>query len=353
MHYITRLATCPERVSFPLPLDGPIQWHRHSEVGPGEGSSWRACVSIKGVPGQHIIVPSYTCLSPGYQYQWTAGDASTDEQSILSPVLPANTGPWQSFNAGGTQTEALVPKIDCWHSAVHVDELMLHLSLFLPESQEPPTWDLMTVSVRPVDLDIQQLPTPCEAVRTPRPAPVSQMQAEKTIARRICSPTATAMAVMGSAAATHWPQAVEHCYDPLTKAYGKWPLATYWASEHGLLGSVEAFVDWGNALTALKTGQPIVCSIRYAKDQLPGAPQPQSGGHLLVLYGVEFDQDQGFALVMDPASATPDQVSRRYPLKAFTEAWLAHRGGAYVFASAPAGQQHANTNAEDGGAYGH
>ena len=37
------------------------------------------------------------------------------------------------------------------------------------------------------------------------PCPISQMQAEPSIAKRICSPTATAMAVAGEQAMKHWP----------------------------------------------------------------------------------------------------------------------------------------------------
>jgi hypothetical protein len=164
------------------------------------------------------------------------------------------------------------------------------------------------------------------------------MQADKAIARRICSPTATVMAVMGSAALSHWPEVIESCYDPNTKAYGKWPLATYWASQQGVLGSVEALWQWDDALAVLEAGQPIVCSIRFAKNQLPGTPQEQSGGHLLVLYGIEFIEEEGFALVMDPAGADTDEVPRRYPLVAFTQAWLNHRGGAYLFSTKPQSQ---------------
>jgi hypothetical protein len=54
---------------------------------------------------------------------------------------------------------------------------------------------------------------------------------------------------------------------------------------------------------------------------------------LVVLYGIEFEQNEGFALVMDPAGDTADHVAQRYPLQAFSDAWLRHRGGAYVFGS--------------------
>jgi hypothetical protein len=34
---------------------------------------------------------------------------------------------------------------------------------------------------------------------------------------------------------------------------------------------------------------------------------------------------------MDPAADSKELVSRRYKLQAFSDAWLAYRGGAYLF----------------------
>ena len=205
--------------------------------------------------------------------------------------------------------------------------------LYLPESLVIPEHDLLTLSIRAIDQDARTIELPTTSVTLKPPCPVSQMQAPLDIAKRICSPTATAMAVAGKDAETLWPDAVTGCYDPNTKAYGKWPLAIYWASQQQRLGAVEAVFDWEDVETVLRAGTPIVCSIRFAKDALPGAPLGQSAGHLVVLYGIEFEQNEGFALVMDPAGDTVDQVAKRYPLKAFTDAWLSHRGGAYFFAS--------------------
>ena len=89
----------------------------------------------------------------------------------------------------------------------------------------------------------------------------------------------------------------------------------------------------GEIETVLRSGAPIVCSIRFAKGALPGAPLAQSAGHLVVLYGIEFEQNEGFVLVMDPAGDSAADVAKRYPLQAFSDAWISHRGGAYFFES--------------------
>jgi hypothetical protein len=333
MHFITRLASDPTLCSYPLPLNGSLTWHRVGVSNAGGASIWRTNLCVKNIPEGHILVPSYVCTEKGYQYQWQARTEAANQTSVLLPIGPAQADSWTGFVPAKDDAHALQSKIDCWHSRSNIEELDLQLTLYIPNSDTLPNRDLFTLCIRPVDQQTCRLPTSASAVAVPRPAPVSQMQADNEIARRICSPTATAMAVMGDQAMKHWSEAVEQCYDPNTKAYGKWPLAIYWASQHGVLGCVETLYRWDEALTVLQAGQPIVCSIRFAKGQLPGSPQEQSGGHLVVLYGVEFDHKEGFALVMDPAGATIDSVSRRYPLAAFTEAWLNHRGAAYLFST--------------------
>jgi hypothetical protein len=336
MHFNTRLASNPSLCAFPLPLSGSLTWTRVNVPVADGASIWRTGVSISNIPDQHILVPSYACVSKAYQ--WQASAIMANETSVLAPVLPVPQTAWPGFASADNETAALQPKIDCWHSVSSIQALELELTLFLAHSDTPPDQDLLTVSVRPIDQQATEPPARTYEVRAPQPAPVSQMQADKAIARRICSPTATAMAVMGSAALSHWHEAIESCYDPNTKAYGKWPLATYWASQRGILGSVEALWHWDDALALLQAGQPVVCSIRFSKGQLPGTPQEQSGGHLLVLYGIEFVEEEGFALVMDPAGANTGEVPRRYPLAAFTQAWLNHRGAAYLFSTKPLSQ---------------
>ena len=195
----------------------------------------------------------------------------------------------------------------------------------------PPANDLLTLSIRPIDEMCRTVAFTSKAVTLEPPCPVSQMLARPEIAKRICSPTATAMAVGGADLAALWPDAITGCLDPNTKAYGKWPLAIYWASQQERLGAVEAVFDWAEIETVLRCGAPIVCSIRFAEGALPGAPLMQSAGHLVVLYGIEFEQNEGFALVMDPAGNSAADVAKRYPLQAFSDAWISHQGGAYFF----------------------
>lgn len=344
MRFIKRLATHPQSLDFPLPIHAPPDWQRIESAEINQGSLWRASIALPEVPEAHIIVPSLSCLEEAYQYQWIvgreaisgSGSGSAKDLSALAPIAPAGSTSLPMFVVAHDAQGTLRGKIDCWHTDSPLTQSRAHVLLWLPNSSSPPRQDLLTITVRPINLADIQLPDAGDSISLPRPRAISQMQAEPDIAKRICSPTATAMAVAGNQALEQWPRAVTACLDPHTKAYGKWPLAIYWASQNARIGAIEALVDWQAPLTVLNNGSPVVCSIRFDKDDLPGAPMQQTGGHLVVLYGLEFEGEHGYALVMDPAAASVAEVAKRYPLKAFSDAWLSHRGGAYLFSTPPA-----------------
>ena len=155
--------------------------------------------------------------------------------------------------------------------------------------------------------------------------PLSQRLAPPKLAPHICSPTSLAMALGYLGKTVDWLTFVHACRDDASRLFGVWPKNIYQASRAGALGAVEAFSDWSNALTLLAEDLPVVASIRYPEDALPGAPQPASAGHLVTLTGV----DAQSALVNDPAGESLDAVVRRYPRTAFAKAWFEHRGAAY------------------------
>ena len=346
MRFIKRLATHPKNVDFPLPIHAPAEWQLIESAETNQGSLWLTSIALPEVPEEHIIVPSLSCLEEAYQYQWIVSRAalsgsesrpkSGEHLSVLAPIAPAGSTAHPIFVVAHDAPGTLRGKIDCWHTESPLTESRVNALLWLPNSSTPPRQDLLSVTVRPIDLADIQLPQAGDSISLPMPRAISQMQAEPGIAKRICSPTATAMAVGGNHALEHWPRAVTACLDPHTKAYGKWPLAIHWASQNARIGAIEALADWKAALIVLNNGSPVVCSIRFGKDNLPGAPLQHTGGHLVVLYGLEFEGEHGYALVMDPAAASTAEVARRYPLKEFSDAWLRHRGGTYLFSTPPA-----------------
>ena len=125
-----------------------------------------------------------------------------------------------------------------------------------------------------------------------------------------------------------WDDTISACYDEATRAYGVWPLAIRWAAAQGIVAAVEVFQDWQAPVACLSAGVPLVCSIDYDSGTLAGAPMDRTGGHLVVVYGLEGNE----VLVKDPAGANRDEVLRRYDCSEFGSAWLRRRGAAYVFA---------------------
>lgn len=155
----------------------------------------------------------------------------------------------------------------------------------------------------------------------------SQKAEAAAIAGRICSPTSVGMvlAYRGIDVPTHKVAAL--AFDPEHDIYGNWARAIQTAFRLGVPGVVRRFHSLDEAAAVLADGQPLILSIRAAKGDLPGAPYPQTAGHLLVLTG--FDQ-AGNPLVNDPAAKTATQGQITYPRAAIEKVWLGHGGVAYV-----------------------
>ena len=216
---------------------------------------------------------------------------------------------------------AVSTRIDCFHTEADLPASRLRFTL---RQAEPPPRHLLAVSVRPLEMD-PKVPKAMRAV-SPQPPAISQMQGAPAIARRICSPTALAMALKAADAGIDWLEVVERCFDQRTQSYGCWPMAIRCAAAFGRLGAVEALPAWEPAIQALRNGVPIVASIDFAAGELPGAPLSKTPGHLVTCYGVDDDA----VLVNDPAAGEAAAVPRRYGLEAFSQAWLRRRGAAYI-----------------------
>ncbi|GAB3822685.1 peptidase C39 family protein [Kribbella italica] len=126
---------------------------------------------------------------------------------------------------------------------------------------------------------------------------------------------------------------------------GNWPFNTAYAGTR----KVDAFVTRLRSLTEaeqfIKAGIPLVASLSFEKDELPGAGYG-TNGHLMVIVG--FDRD-GNVVVNDPAShliKSNDEVRTTYDRKAFENAWVPHSGG-LVYVIHPAWKQLPRTGAQD------
>ncbi len=232
-----------------------------------------------------------------------------------------------SIPAGGPPPEAtgsdVSTHIDCFHTHAELAGAELELEVW---TKEAPERYLATFSARPLTLDTAIQPSPRDIRPTGIPYPLSQRLGDASVAAGGCSPTAIAMILRGRRRLSDWRAFVRACRDPVTRAYGVWPLGLFTASRCGVLGSVEVFPDWQIPAAALAAGFPVVASVRFPTGGLTGAPLEQTGGHLLVVDGV----DDGRVHVLDPAAPERATVQRHYDAGQFARAWFHWRGAGYI-----------------------
>lgn len=312
-----RLADPETAAGYPLAITAAADW---SCVADG----CILVVPVPPLPAGTLLVPSLSLAvgtepdQPAPRHRWTLSIGDDDY-----PLPPVPSNPPDAAGAADPDTErgrAVNTHIDCFriHRDLPAGELVVRL-----ESGAPPLRYLVSVSARP--FTVAAPPLPDHRAAAPAPPPRSQMTAPAGIAPRICSPTCVSMVLDGWRRPHDWLGLVGECFDPGTGMYGVWPMALRAAAAHGCLGAVEVFDRWEEPLTVLAQGVPLITSIRFANGALPGAPLNESGGHLVALYAAGPDEVE----VCDPA-AVDGEVRRRYPADAFSQAWLRHRGAAYI-----------------------
>lgn len=313
MHAIPtqRLADPETARRYPLPVAAGADWQH-------EGGSWRVRLPLPDLAPGTLLVPSlaFPDAAPAgstTSFQFTL-DANGDHWSLQRVPGDRATPP-------GRKASQVSTHIDCFRIHRSLSAVTLSLELTAPA---PPQRYLLAVSARAFTVAAPPMPEHCAAMAD-APPPRSQLVAPPEIAQRICSPTCVSI-VLGAWKRPHEPlDLAAECLDPVTGMYGVWPLAIQAAARRGSIGAVECFADWHEPLTVLARGIPLVTSIRFAEGELPDTPLPETSGHLVVVYAAGPDLVQ----VADPA-APPDEVLRSYPAGPFSEAWLRHRGAAYI-----------------------
>lgn len=142
-----------------------------------------------------------------------------------------------------------------------------------------------------------------------------------------CSPTSTSMVM------AYWsnvlnqtnlnqsvPDAAKGAYDFTYDGTGNWPFNTAYAAS---FGNIHSFVTRMYSMSQIeqwiKAGVPVVISIAFKENELPGAPISSSTGHVIVVRG--FDAS-GNVIVNDPAPLTNAEVQRVYDRTALQKVWL-------------------------------
>lgn len=298
---------------YPLPASAAHPWQR------SEGGIL-ACLPVPPCPRNHILVPSLALGGGGGRFQCALETGNE--------IWPLQAVPWTPDGdfwpppAGKPPASA---RIDCFHTEQDLPASRLLIRLDQPA---PPERFLIALSIRPLEI-APKAPEDARIV-LPQPPLLSQMQGPKAIRRRICSPTALAMILQAANPSIAWPAVIDACFDRRSETYGCWPLAIRCAAAQGRLGAVEALASWEPILRILSAGSPLVASIRFAAGELPGAPLPRSDGHLVTVHGI----DRGEVLANDPAAPDAHSAPRRYDAQAFSNAWLRHRGAAYILPTA-------------------
>ena len=155
---------------------------------------------------------------------------------------------------------------------------------------------------------------------------LSQLEAPREIALRICSPTSVAMVLAYWGAPASPVALADDVFHAATDSYGIWPAAVRAAGRRGIAGYLLRFPDWSSAAWCLERRLPIIASVRYAAGELTDAPLSETSGHLLVLTGC----DRTHVFVNDPVAPTAAEVPRRYALDEIERVWLGRTGVGYV-----------------------
>ena len=292
---------------YPLQIASAARWEAID-------GGWRSVFELADVPGESIIAPSFSLLGdPAHCFQFTL---ETSKGTYPLPPVPS------AEPIANPSDRRIRTAIDCFHTLKNCKQVRLTLTC---TAQKVPERYLATVSVRPAELS-EAAAMNSVNVRVKTPPTHSQMLENPRIARGVCSPVSTAMVLEQFRPGVTTSSVIAACYDPVTRMYGSWPLAVRAASGVGCIGAVELFSGWEPVVTCLQRGLSVVASIRYGRGELPGAPQLASGGHLIVVHGLEASE----ALVNDPAAPNHGTVNRRYPLEALAQAWFRYRGAAYI-----------------------
>ncbi len=155
------------------------------------------------------------------------------------------------------------------------------------------------------------------------------------IAGRICSPTSVNMVMAYRGVDQPVLATADAAFDPVNNIYGNWPRNVQAAFAAGVPGYLTRINSWAQARAYLAAGQPIITSIQTKLGELRFAPYPATGGHLIVITGMD---EQGGVWVNDPAESNPAKGRIRLMQDDMTRVWLRRTAGtAYILLPAQSG----------------
>ena len=300
-----RFARADVAARYPLPITDRADW---SNV----HGTYVIELPLPALADGTIVVPSLSLGSLDYAFETSL--RHDDAEWLLAPIgCPHRTIP--------TPGDRVQTHIDYFSIHGNVDGARLRFAVFGPRVPER---YLLTASIRAARIDPVGGCATSARLAVP---PITQLLAPRAVRRRICSPACVAMVLAHLGRDCNLARVAADCYHAPSHLFGVWPLALRAAARHGLVGAVEALEKIDTAEAFLAQGTPVVASIRFDAGALEGAALPRTDGHLVVVTGLAREAIH----VNDPASPSLADVPRSYPRGAFANAWLTHRGAAYLF----------------------
>jgi hypothetical protein len=163
--------------------------------------------------------------------------------------------------------------------------------------------------------------------------PYSQYERAYPLERGWCAPASLAMLLAFRSYPLEVPVVAREVFDARYGGTGNWAFNVAFAGLLGFRAAALHLRDLAHAHVFLTSDVPLALSIAWKPGALPGAPLPESNGHIVVLRGIDANGD---ALVHDPARP---EIAVTYPRGAFERAWLGHGGIALAVAPAPFGAE--------------
>jgi hypothetical protein len=269
-------------------------------------------------PGQHVElrVPPSTRAVVSWNTAAASGGialiAHRTDGTVSEPLLYARWSPEERRSLDGSDAKTRIA-VDVVHSDVPLSAVGVTSTAAL---------DAVAVAVPPPP-DARVAPRDrTDALDVPK---LSQYVAKYPEERGWCSAAALAMLLKYHGVDADVPAVARAVHDASHNGTGNWAFNAAHAGARGLRGVVAYLRGIDHVAAFVDAGLPVAISIAWNHGELPGAPIEHSGGHLLVVRGVEPEH----VFVNDPAQPA---IATRYSRTALDLIFREHGGVAYLVA---------------------
>ena len=156
----------------------------------------------------------------------------------------------------------------------------------------------------------------------------SQMTKDPKIASVMCSATSSSMVLNYYGVKITPEEVAAGVYDSVYDGFGNWPFNTAFISTFGLESYIQYFDSIADIKKELFNNNPVIVSVRYRQPSvhkdlpiISNAPTSYTNGHIIVVTGFIRENGKEYVVVNDPAASNDENVSLKYLLSEFLEAW--------------------------------